>query len=135
MENKIIQLDLLEEKKKISFQIESLKKDLEAVNRLLEKYDNDDSKTLYTDGMIYESKKLSDAISELFDAYPTKEWKSTDVIKNMEVLRDEGKIHTKTKDFATSVRSVIKSMIVKGYVMKIPVMGGMRYKKSTKKAN
>jgi len=127
--DKEIRINLQEERKKIELQIETLNKDLQAIDRLMERYKNDEEKAIYTDGPLFETVKLSEAVKELFEKHALKEWKSREIIAIMEKQIKEGKVETNSQDIAVSTRSILKILAKKEEIEKMPVMGGMKYKK------
>lgn len=129
MNEKLIQIDLLGEKTKIQQQIASLKRDLEAIDRLLDKYEKDEEKAVYTDGIIFEIMSASEAVIKLFNDFSSKEWKSKELAENLQKLVKEGKVESNSRDLLTSTRSIIKTLLKNKFIEKVPVMGGMRYKK------
>lgn len=130
MKNELIQIDLLKEKNNIVQQIETLQKDLQAIERLLEKYKNEDQVVMYEDDILTEPDSISEAVVKLFDNYPDRVWKSREIASRIQNLIKENKITTNTTNVPVSTRSAIKNLVNKKYIIKIPVMGGMRYKKA-----
>jgi hypothetical protein len=121
--------DLNQIRQNILAEIETLKKDLETIERLDNKYlttkqislpINANSISSSNNGKIPGVRK---AVEKLFLQFPNKEWKPVAIAKELEKMKANGHLETEAKSMRIAVHGALRNFENKGFIIK---KGGKR---------
>lgn len=121
MEKQNILTELLKEKETIRMQVATLNEDLEAVNRLLKRFSKNQQIEIQISTQLPQPDALglTEAIRQLFEQYPEKEWSPAEIRNRLNEMKLRGEINSEAKDFLPSTHLIIKKLINNDFVEKV----------------
>ena len=119
-ENKDISGILKGLKKQIVEQIESLKTDLDAVERLLKKHSfkEEDQLPLFFDNPSSEAMTPTEALLKILNENPDKSWTPGELRDEFVKLREKKLLRTESKDLLSGIHSILKLHVKIGDIEK-----------------
>jgi hypothetical protein len=119
-DNRNIINPLKELKKQIVEQRESLKTDLEAVERLLKKHSSSEENQLPIFAKESFNKKIkpTEAIMQLFNNDPNKAWTPSKLRDELLKLKSKGLLITESSDLQSTVHSILRLKVNNGTLIK-----------------
>ena len=130
--NKSISETLEEEKKQIVEQIEELKGDLQAVERLLRKHKIKEEKQMSIPLGNSHKKSLgpTDALKQIFNSNPDKSWTPSELTEKIREMKEKGYLKTDSNNMLSAVHTVLRKKVINGSIIKVTSGKKPKYKKS-----
>lgn len=107
-------------KKQIVEQIESLKADLEAVERLLKKHSlkEDGQLPLFDDNTSNEAMKPTEALLKIFNDNPNKSWTPSELRDEFVKLKERNLLLTESKSLLSAIHTILQMHVKNGDIIK-----------------
>lgn len=118
--NNDILTGLLKEKDTIRMQIAGLEADLEAVDRLLNRFSRNQQIEMPISTKPLQPQPnalgLTEAVKDCFERYPNKQWSPAELRDRLKEMKRRGELKSEAKDFLPTIHVIIKKLINDDFV-------------------